>query len=106
MAVPFVTGPCMTVEPAISGRKLAHAHAVTDKPLAGPADFAPFPRTALTGSIGARFVEQARRCAQRVAVRCEGRSLTYAELERQSDRIARRILATCGPDNAAIGVLA
>ena len=90
----------VTAEPIISGRKAAMS-----APLAPPADFVPFPRAALAGSIGARFVEQARRVPKQVAVRSEGASLTYADLERRSDRIARRILAVCGPDNAPVGVL-
>ncbi len=93
----------VTAEPVISGCNADHA--VMGPPLLAPADFVPFPRAALAGAIGARFVEQARRLPQRIAVRSDGSSLTYADLERRSNRIAHRILAACGPDNAPVGVL-
>jgi amino acid adenylation domain-containing protein len=93
----------VTAESAMFGREALYA--ATGTPLAAPPDFVPFPRAALTGSIGARFAEQARRHPQRVAIRCEGNSLSYADLELRSSRIAGRILARCGADNAPVGVL-
>jgi len=45
------------------------------------------------------FREQARRGPNRTALRLDGRSLTYAELDRWSDRVAHRLIETgVGPD--------
>jgi len=50
--------------------------------------FEPFPRAALGASIPARFRAIVRRFPNRIAVHGKKEMLTYAELDRQSDRIA------------------
>ncbi|MFB9251457.1 non-ribosomal peptide synthetase [Sphaerisporangium melleum] len=46
----------------------------------------------LDATVPARFAEQARRTPDAVAVRGEGRSLTYRELDERADRLAHRLL--------------
>jgi len=53
-----------------------------------------------------RFEEQAAATPQAVAASCEGRTLTYEELNRRANRVARRLrLLGVGPD-AVVGLLA
>ncbi|WP_327285881.1 non-ribosomal peptide synthetase [Streptomyces sp. NBC_01205] len=50
-------------------------------------------------SLQEAFAAQAARTPQAVAVRCAGRSLTYAELDERSDRLAHRLIAAgAGPE--------
>ncbi|MFG2984870.1 non-ribosomal peptide synthase/polyketide synthase [Streptomyces sp. NPDC048258] len=50
-------------------------------------------------SLQEAFRQQAARTPEAVAVRCAGRSLTYAELDARSDRLAHRLIAAgAGPE--------
>ena len=53
--------------------------------------FTPFGPEDLSRSVPARFEGQARRHAGRVALAAHGRSLTYAELNRAANRVARAL---------------
>ena len=57
--------------------------------------FVPFPIEALGRSVGDRFEGQARAYPDRVAVKLPGRSVRYAELDRQASRIGRAVLSAC-----------
>jgi amino acid adenylation domain-containing protein len=60
----------------------------------GPTNaFTPFPRTALDGSVAARFEEQAALHASRPAVVTDGRVVSYDALNRAANRLARALLA-------------
>ncbi|SDF37168.1 non-ribosomal peptide synthetase, partial [Myxococcus virescens] len=64
---------------------------------------APYPADT---TVHQRFMEQARRTPERVAVTFEGRSLTYAELDARSNQLARHLVSLgLGPE-ARIGVCA
>ncbi len=52
-----------------------------------------FPRAALERSVGARFEEQARRHASRIAVRGRRHAWTYGELDRRANRLAHALVA-------------
>ncbi|HEX2093128.1 MAG TPA: amino acid adenylation domain-containing protein, partial [Longimicrobiaceae bacterium] len=60
------------------------------------------------GSLAAHalFVERARGNPGALAVACDGRSLTYAELERRSARLARRLREMGAGPGARVGVCA
>jgi amino acid adenylation domain-containing protein len=70
-----------------------------------PAAFVPFHRAALDRSIPERFAEQVARHSDRVAVRAGAQSITYQELGRKADRIARAILARLGPAAEPVALL-
>ena len=55
--------------------------------------FIPFPRAAVEQSIPARFEQQVSRYPDRPAVKTGSQTLTYAELNRAANRVARAILA-------------
>ncbi|BCY14200.1 non-ribosomal peptide synthetase [Actinoplanes sp. L3-i22] len=57
-------------------------------------------------SLQKAFRQQVTRTPDAVAVRCAGRSLTYAELDRQANRLARRLLAAgAGPEQPVATLL-
>ena len=55
--------------------------------------FVPFERAAIEQSIPRRFAQQVAAGPDRLAVKFRSTSLTYAELDRRADRVARAILA-------------
>jgi amino acid adenylation domain-containing protein len=67
--------------------------------------FVEFTREAVEQSIPARFEDQARRHAGRVAVRTRDRTLTYAELNAAANRLAHAILARRGPSQEPVALL-
>ena len=63
--------------------------------------FVPFGADEIEGGIVARFARQVLRHPDRIAVKAPGQRLTYAELDRAANRIARAILArAAGPQDA------
>ncbi|MFP2963913.1 amino acid adenylation domain-containing protein [Myxococcus sp. 1LA] len=62
---------------------------------------APYPADT---TLHQRFMEQARRTPERVAVTIEGRSLTYAELDARSNQLARHLVSLGLEPEARIGV--
>lgn len=70
-----------------------------------PPPFTEFPRSALEEPIGALFERQVARHAGRPAVSSGGRVLTYAELDRSANRLARAILARRGTGLEPIALL-
>ncbi len=59
--------------------------------------FVEFPRAALESSVPSRFEEIARRHPDRVALAGRRRSVSYAELDAEANRLAHAILARLGP---------
>ncbi|WP_333982202.1 amino acid adenylation domain-containing protein [Burkholderia gladioli] len=51
------------------------------------------------------FARQAARVPERIAASCGDRSMTYAELDRASDRVAHNLLALGARDEALVGLL-
>lgn len=63
----------------------------------GPTNpFIPFPREEIEQSIPSRFEQQVARGPDRLAVRARGHTLTYTELNRTANRVARAILEQRG----------
>jgi amino acid adenylation domain-containing protein len=56
-------------------------------------------------SIASRFAEAARRHGGRIAVKYGGQVITYRELDLLSNRLARTLLARCGPGPEPIALL-
>lgn len=71
----------------------------------GNASFEPFARAELDRSIAERFEQQVRKHPNRQAVSSGAAALTYSELNRAANRVARAILVRRGPDPETIGVL-
>ena len=71
-----------------------------------PPGFTPFRREEIEDSIAGRFVRQASRHPDRLAVRFAGRSVTYSELAAHVDRIAAALIRAAGPESEPVAVLA
>jgi non-ribosomal peptide synthetase component F len=69
------------------------------------ATFVPFPRDALDRSSPDRFAEQVARYPDRIAICAREESITYRQLGRAVERIARAVLTRCGPAAAPVAVL-
>ena len=67
--------------------------------------FTPFATDAIEQSIGDRFEEQVRRYPDRLAVKSAGDGWTYAELNRNANRIAHAILAARGTGEEPVALL-
>jgi amino acid adenylation domain-containing protein len=74
-------------------------------PSEATAGFRPFPAEDLTDSIPARFERQVALHANRTAVQTERHTLTYHELDRNTNRVARAIVGACGPAAGRVGLL-
>jgi len=70
-----------------------------------PRGFTPFSLEETEQSIADRFSKVAREHADRVAVCYDGQSITYRELDRQSNRLARTLHTRCGPDVEPVALL-
>lgn len=70
-----------------------------------PPGFVPFPPEEVEQSLASRFAKVVREHADRVAVHYGGQSITYRELDIQSNRLARTLLARCGPDAEPVALL-
>ncbi len=67
--------------------------------------YIPVEPDALTRSIPARFAEQVAAHPDRVAIRSPRETMTYAELDRAANRIARAVLAIRGPGSEPVALL-
>ena len=73
---------------------------------AGPINaFVEFHKEAVEGSIADRFQQQARKFPDRLAIKADRVQLTYEQLDRVSNRVARAILAKHGDSTRAIALL-
>ena len=70
-----------------------------------PPGFMLFPPDEVEQSIASRFARAAREHADRVAVSYDGQAITYRELDRQANRLARTLLARCGPCAEPVALL-
>jgi amino acid adenylation domain-containing protein len=72
----------------------------------GPTNaFVEFPKEAVEGSIADRFQQQARKFPDRLAIKVNRDQLTYEQLDRVSNRVARAILTKRGDSTRAIVLL-
>ncbi len=69
------------------------------------ADYVPFEKAEVEGSVGARFRKVAQRFPDRAAVRDAGRVTTYAELAGSAGRIASGILARLGTKPGPVALM-
>ena len=77
-----------------------------DRYSAGPINaFVEFHKEAVEGSIADRFQQQARKFPDRLAIKADRAQLTYEQLDRVSNRVARAILAKHGDSTRAIALL-
>ncbi len=70
-----------------------------------PPEFAEFPEHDVENSIVRRFEQIAARYPEHVAVRAGSRSLTYVELDRAANRVAKTLLAKRGIRPEPVGLL-
>jgi amino acid adenylation domain-containing protein len=70
-----------------------------------PQGFREFPRSGIEQAVCARFEEQARRFAPHPAVESDSREVSYGDLDREANRIAREILACCGPGEGRVALI-
>lgn len=66
--------------------------------------FTPFDRDAIEQTVADRFEEQVRRFPAGIALRVNGGSVTYAELDARANQIAATVLARRGPVEEPIAV--
>ena len=77
-----------------------------EKHLPGPINaFVEFHKEAVQGSIADRFQQQARKFPDRLAIKADRDQLTYEQLDRVSNRVARAILAKHDDSTRAIALL-
>lgn len=69
------------------------------------ASFVEFPKEEIERSIAERFERQAAKFPERLAVKSAGHALTYDELNRAANRLARAILARRGADEEPVALL-
>jgi acyl-coenzyme A synthetase/AMP-(fatty) acid ligase len=67
--------------------------------------FVEFQREAIDQSISGRFEQQAAACPERIAVRSKSHTLTYDELNRAANRMARAILDRSEPVQQPVALL-
>jgi amino acid adenylation domain-containing protein len=79
--------------------------ALREYPRPAPEGHVPFPLDAVDGSVPARFEEQVRLHAGRVALRTPSRQWTYAELNAAANRAAHAILGRGAPEGTPVAVL-
>ncbi len=66
--------------------------------------FEAFPRSALEGTLVDRFEERVRRHPRRAAIIDAGRLLSFAELDREANRVANALLRVSGPVQGPVGL--
>jgi amino acid adenylation domain-containing protein len=64
-----------------------------------------FPRAEIEQAIPARFEATARRCASHTAVDWGTGAIRYGDLDRDADRIARRIVDVCGAGDGRVALI-
>jgi amino acid adenylation domain-containing protein len=79
--------------------------AIRDKCFHPSGTFVEFPKEEIAQSIPERFEKIVRMYPDRLAVKDKDRSLTYDELNKNANRIARAILEKRGPDSEPIALL-
>lgn len=72
----------------------------------GPTNpFVRFPKEDIEQSIPSRFQQQVQRYPDRLAVKTTTHELSYAQLDKDSDRVGRALLATMGEPACAVALL-
>ena len=79
--------------------------AIHDKCFHPTGTFAEFKKEAVEQSIPNRFEEQVRRYPDRIAVKSQGKELTYDQLNRAANRLAHTILTERGEGPEPVAVL-
>lgn len=67
--------------------------------------FVPFPHEAIESSIPAYFERIARLHADRIAIQTGEAALSYSEVNRQANRVARTLIARLGKENEPVALL-
>jgi acyl-CoA synthetase (AMP-forming)/AMP-acid ligase II len=80
-------------------------HVIVDKYFQPPGTFVEFPIEDFETSVPERLEKIVRMYPDRLAVKMEGRLLTYDELNRYANRIARAILEKRGSGSESIALL-
>jgi len=93
---------CLTQRVSMARDRRAHQQVIQARCFHPTGPFIEFPAEDLDRSIPDRFARQVRRYSDRVAVKTSGRSLTYAELDQASDRVAHAILARRGAQSEPV----
>ena len=70
-----------------------------------PLGFREFPKSEIEQAVCTRFEEQARRFASRPALDADSREVSYGDLDRDANRIAHQILASCGPGEGRVALI-
>jgi sugar O-acyltransferase (sialic acid O-acetyltransferase NeuD family) len=70
-----------------------------------PADFIEFEKSAINQGIHQRFEEMAGRYPDKIAIKTQDASITYAQLNGFANTVARAILALSGPELAQTAIL-
>lgn len=78
--------------------------AITDKCFHHTGTFIEFEKASIEQSIPERFEQQAQRYPNRLAVKSKNHTLTYAQLNRTANRIARAILDRWGEDSTPVAL--
>lgn len=83
----------------------AEQAAILDRCFHPSGSFVEFPAVDVEASIPARFEAMARLYGDRPALIAGARRVSYAELNRAANRLARAILTKCGPGSAPVALL-
>jgi amino acid adenylation domain-containing protein len=88
-----------------SGPFLTAQQAIRAKCFHPSGTFVEFPRETIERSIPSRFELQVRRYPDRLAIQATHEALTYEDLNRAANRLARSIVAQCGEGEEPIALL-
>jgi amino acid adenylation domain-containing protein len=69
------------------------------------AAFEEFPEAAIQQPISARFEQQVRRFESHPALECDAAAVSYRDLDREANRIAHGIMASCGAGEGRVGLI-
>jgi amino acid adenylation domain-containing protein len=78
---------------------------VEGTPVTATREFVRFEKNEIEQSIPERFERQVRKYSNQVAIKANGQSATYSELNRTANQIGRGILAQCKGSANAVGLL-
>lgn len=98
---PSVTVPAAS--PVASPERLIPVGRTYPRP--APAGYVPFPRSALDGSVIARFEEQVKRHEAKIAVCTATEQISYGDLNSTANRWARRLLGCADAATAPVAIL-